>query len=312
MTANIFQFDDTFWLQLCGTAMGTSLACAYATLYYSYHEETCLLRQFAPHGDPDIDPLILYARLIDDAILIWDMSKLPAPFNIRNFSPTLEHTMSFGSLQWEATQPNKTVNFLDLTITANSGIISTKTFIKPMNLHLYIPPQSAHPKGVLKSLIFGTLQRYWQQNSASSVFMSTTRDFFNHLLHRGYHRNDLEPLFTAAAQTIDSKSYNSTPLSLRQEPTTGRRLFLHWEYHPRDISRRSIRTAFKATLEPAIIKPPLGITQFTLAYHNPRSLRNCLTKTQLQEPSDAKVSDHVEFLEQNHQPTSAHPSNRGP
>ena len=35
MEYNVFQFDDTYWLQLTGTAMGTSLACMYATIYFS-------------------------------------------------------------------------------------------------------------------------------------------------------------------------------------------------------------------------------------------------------------------------------------
>jgi hypothetical protein len=38
MKNSIFQFDDTFWLQLHGTTMGTSTACMYGTLYYAYHE----------------------------------------------------------------------------------------------------------------------------------------------------------------------------------------------------------------------------------------------------------------------------------
>jgi hypothetical protein len=46
MRNNIFQFDNTFWMQLTGTAMGTSVACVYAAIYYSYHKETKLLRAF--------------------------------------------------------------------------------------------------------------------------------------------------------------------------------------------------------------------------------------------------------------------------
>ena len=38
MYNNVFQFDDTYWLQLIGTAMGTSVACMLATIYFSYHE----------------------------------------------------------------------------------------------------------------------------------------------------------------------------------------------------------------------------------------------------------------------------------
>jgi hypothetical protein len=49
----------------------------------------------------------------------------------------------------------KTVNFLDLTITINSnGLLTTKTYQKPTNLHLYLPPTSAHPPRVLKSIIY--------------------------------------------------------------------------------------------------------------------------------------------------------------
>jgi hypothetical protein len=40
-----------------------------------------------------------------------------------------------------------------------------KTYEKPTNLFLYIPPTSAHSPGVLKRIIFGNVHRYWYQNS---------------------------------------------------------------------------------------------------------------------------------------------------
>jgi hypothetical protein len=37
MRNNIFQFGDLYFLQLIGTAMGTSAAVMWATLYFAYH-----------------------------------------------------------------------------------------------------------------------------------------------------------------------------------------------------------------------------------------------------------------------------------
>jgi hypothetical protein len=63
MTSNVFTFRDRFFMQENGTAMGTSCACMYATIYYSHHEETKLMRMPKLHT---------YMRLIEDAFLIVD------------------------------------------------------------------------------------------------------------------------------------------------------------------------------------------------------------------------------------------------
>ena len=48
------------------------------------------------------------------------------------------------------------VDFLDLTIQNSNTKLTTATFQKDMNLFLYIPPASAHPR----STILGNLQHY--------------------------------------------------------------------------------------------------------------------------------------------------------
>jgi hypothetical protein len=48
MKNNIFNFSDTYWLQLSGTAMGTPAACAYATITYGHFENTETLPKFRP------------------------------------------------------------------------------------------------------------------------------------------------------------------------------------------------------------------------------------------------------------------------
>lgn len=51
--------------QIDATAMGTPSACMYATVYYAVHEIEVLLRKYREY-------IILYKRLIDDGLVIWN------------------------------------------------------------------------------------------------------------------------------------------------------------------------------------------------------------------------------------------------
>lgn len=171
-----------------------------------------------------------------------------------------------------------------------------------MNLHLYIPPQSAHPQGVLKSLIFGNIRRYWIQCTHPDTFKATTREFYHHLLDRGYTPESLKPIFVEAAMSlpndrVDLIRCDSQSSTAKLSPSPDNRLFLHWDYHPRDVGRQEIRQVYKETLGPLLERPPLRIGQLTIAYSTPKNLRRCLTKTQLEEPQGTNVSNTVEHLE---------------
>ena len=64
-----------------------------------------------------------------------------------------------------------------------------------MNLYLYIPPHSAHQPGIVKSLVFGQLQRYWLQNSSTENYKYFSSLLFQRLLDRGHTAKDLTPIF---------------------------------------------------------------------------------------------------------------------
>jgi hypothetical protein len=303
MTHNVFQFDDTYWLQTSGTAMGTPVACTFATIYFSYHEETSYFKRFLSSNQclpielPK--PMLFYKRLIDDTVQIWDTAKLPPHIPLHCLTKQIEKEMAFGKLPWEVNPPAREVNFLDLHITIRpDGGIVTRTFIKPMNLHLYIPPESAHSPGVIKSLIFGNVFRYWLQNSHTSDFVRVTKDLYCHLLNRGYRSEVLTPIFRQAAEEITARAKKTTASSSSAGNTVTKQTFLHWEYHPRDITRSDIRAVYNDILAPILTAPPLGIQRLTIAYKNPPNLRRLLTRTQLREPAGHRVSSYVDILKQ--------------
>jgi hypothetical protein len=131
MRWNIFQFGDTFWKQLSGTAMGTPPACVYATLYFAIHE---LAMPSALQAC-----LAIYKRYIDDGIGIWIGTK-------KQWLDFKQWINSFGTLRWTFTEPSSTIDYLDMTIRIDDSMsIRTNLFEKPLNLYLYLPPHSAHP-----------------------------------------------------------------------------------------------------------------------------------------------------------------------
>jgi hypothetical protein len=282
MTQNVFQFDDTFWIQECGTAMGTSVACMYATIVYSYHEETTLLPTYSNGG-----PLLFYRRYIDDTFIIWNNSVPYAPWN------SFLENLPYGTLTWTADPLSESVNFLDLTLSVSNGHITSKSCEKPHNLHLHLPPTSAHTPGVLKSLIYGSTQRYWKQNTNTSDYTNMISQLRQHLLARGHIPSVIDPLFLEAAGHIDRPKNNPA------KQTAAPQLFLHWEYHPKDIPRQQLRTIFNSTCAQAFAeaRTPRGnkplTSRLTIAYSKPNSIGNRICRTQLAEPTGENISDMI-------------------
>ena len=148
MLNNIFTFGDMPFKQINGTAMGTHPAPPYTTIYYGLHETN-----FHPIIKKHI---IFYKRFIDDIFGIW----LPHPnpqTNARLWEEFTDSMNNYPGLTWEFNDPSDKVNFMDLMIAIKNGAISTSLFEKPLNLHLYIPPHSAHPPGLLPGNVHSTL-----------------------------------------------------------------------------------------------------------------------------------------------------------
>ena len=155
MNNNVFQFKDTFWLQLAGTAMGTPPAPDYATLYFAIFELSLIAR---------FPEIIYYRRYIDDGLGCWDRN--PSFSMIENsarFDLFKSEVNSFGvnhsffaddnplrPLRWTFSELSKNAIFLDLDIAIRNHSIYTKIYEKKLNLYLYLPPHSCHSPGCLK------------------------------------------------------------------------------------------------------------------------------------------------------------------
>ena len=187
MKNNVFSFGNTYWLQKSGTAMGTPCACMLATLYFSYHERTKILPKYASH-------ILFYRRFIDDVICLWCPPDNSPSQSTTVFKQLQNDMNNFGKLKWTFEPLSNSTTFLDLHITLSSQNISFSTYQKPHNLYLYLPPHSAHPPGIICSLIYGLLRKYWIQNSTTGDFRKMTQLLFQCLVARGHSPNTLLPI----------------------------------------------------------------------------------------------------------------------
>jgi hypothetical protein len=254
MQNNVFEFGDMCFLQLLGTAMGTSAAVMWATLYFGNHEVKKLLPTYTPylHGDKPL------SRFIDDKYGFWVCNECKDWRCCHHWQSFKQDLNNFGVLKWTIEDPSKQVVFLDLVITIDDNRVITRTYQKPLNLYLYLPASSAHPTGMIKGVIYSLLRRYHEQNTYRADYIYFGSKLYHRLLPRGHKAEDIKSIFLQAHSKIDTTG------KLNQAPTTDptsalpcdpssqvskkRFLCLHFEYHPSDIPRRTIRRLFEKHL----------------------------------------------------------------
>lgn len=147
LIGNVFSFDQSFYRQVTGTAMGTVMAPTYANAYLREREESS-----EPLNHPS---LVLMRRYIDDILVLYDDSN-------SDFDEFCDQFRAiYKPLELTIETSDKSVDFLDMTITINKliGRIETSLYRKPMNNKQLIPASSNHPRHTLENVVRGELQR---------------------------------------------------------------------------------------------------------------------------------------------------------
>lgn len=144
---NHFQFNDINFLQKMGTAMGSPMAPAYASLFMGKFEHDFL--QSMP-----IKPEI-WLRFLDDIFMVWNdsMENLQIFIDkINNFHPSIKFTYNISQTS---------VSFLDVVASKGKSLdIVTDVFVKETNVHQYLEYTSSHPKSCKSGIPFSQAKRY--------------------------------------------------------------------------------------------------------------------------------------------------------
>jgi hypothetical protein len=257
MNNNVFQFGDTYWLQLAGTAMGTPPAPDYATLYYAIFE-LALIQRF-----PEIE---YYRRYIDDGLGTWnkplntDIANDDSRFllfksEVNTFGighPFFSDDNPLQPLRWTFSERAKSAIFLDLDITVRANSIYTKIYEKELNLSLYIPPHSCHPPGCLKGLIYGFAVRAKNLCTDPADRMPFVIKSYHRLLARGYSASKIRPIFLSAISKVLGPNYTPCIKNRDANDLDPGNLYLHLKYNPSDPAPNELQSVFKNNIvEPA-------------------------------------------------------------
>ena len=130
-----------------GTAMGSSMAPSYASLFMGKFEEDFLNMQ-------SLKPT-LWLRFLDDVFMIWDHSFE----DLQQFIKKLNGFHPSIKFSYEISQSE--VSFLDVKVSKGKSLnVITDIFVKETNNHQYLDYTSCHPKQCKDGIPYSQGKRY--------------------------------------------------------------------------------------------------------------------------------------------------------
>jgi hypothetical protein len=213
----------------------------------------------------------LLGRFIDDMLGIWTGPEEEWP----HFKDPLQ---GFGKLVWICSDLSSSVVFLDLT---------SCIYQKPLNLHLYIPPTSAHPSSCFTDTIVGNILRFWRQNPKLADYRRLVTEFATHLESQGYTISDVERAMLSTATKIYTRS-NTTVSNATPTTITAKRLYLHWRYSTHGTGRQTLHHLYNKHLRRCD-----GFDKMIVAFSSPKNLRDLLTHKVLNDRPGGRMSDII-------------------
>ena len=151
---NTFEFNNLFFRQIRGTAMGTKVAPTYATLTIGFLEEKLYERVSEKFGEENGKTFRdSWKRYLDDCFLLWPQSRGEVS-DLHNILNNLHQHINFTMETSSAYIP-----FLDCLIQIKGTEISTDIHYKPTDSKTYLLFTSCHPKHTKISIPFSLARR---------------------------------------------------------------------------------------------------------------------------------------------------------
>ena len=178
---NIFCFNDTFYRQEKGTAMGTKFAPVYATLTIGYLEEK-LYTIIETNYDTEFQRYLkkYWKRFLDDCFVPWTKSEeelIKFHSVLNNLHNDIRFTLEYDQNE----QP-----FLDVMVRNKGGKIETDIFYKETDSKQYLLFSSCHPRHTKINIPYNLARRLKTIISEENVLINRMTELKSFLLKQNY------------------------------------------------------------------------------------------------------------------------------
>ena len=253
---NMFQFNNKFYLQNQGTAMGTKMAPSYAILYMANFEQHALTTyRLRPK---------LWIRYIDDIFLIWQHGNQELELFVE-FLNTINGTIRFTC----ESDPEK-LPFLDVTvIRGEDNKMDTTLYIKPTDAQAYLHYSSEHPATTKNSIPFSQFLRIRKICSKIEDYNYHASRLYNIFKERGYKETQMRDTIQRV------REMDRTDLLKYTQPKAEQKIRLITNFNRANPDMRKAIHKHDPVLQ-RIRKTKITPDDFQVTYSRSRNLRDIL------------------------------------
>uniref|UniRef100_A0A8C5M9U5 Reverse transcriptase domain-containing protein n=1 Tax=Leptobrachium leishanense TaxID=445787 RepID=A0A8C5M9U5_9ANUR len=189
---NYFFFNNEYYLQTMGSAMGTRFAPNFANLYMDNWEKNILKER--------VNDIVIYKRYIDDLFLIWNGGEEKLEIFLR------ELNTQDPNIKLDTVWSRESINFLDLTIFPEGNTIHTRTFFKQVDSNSFIGKDSCHLNSWLEGVPKSQYIRMRRNCSKSTDYTIQASKLTSDFIEKGYDQQKLEKTKEEVAK-VDRQDY---------------------------------------------------------------------------------------------------------
>ena len=180
LTSTSFQYDETYYKQLDGVAMGSPVSPVIADIFMEDFED----RAFAAYPAADLPRV--WKRFVDDVIAVVKKDRgQPLLQHLNSQHPRIKFTME--------EEKDGTLPFMDVRFTRDvQGKLMREVYQKPTHTNRYVQFDSHHPSTVKAGIVQGLAERAVRVSSSDAERDAELRRISSVMVCNGYPRRFVE------------------------------------------------------------------------------------------------------------------------